>query len=300
MKVPRTQRPKRENQHKSSRRLNLVWQHRLATKGHALSTNWVWLKITEPRVTQGIVLGPIYQGANLLHVFEPLPIEVTRIHCLAGWAPFWLHRLKPSAVEPPAKKRISENQPSLLQQGSLHYTPEHCLVNGGFHLFWWEKQCFKWANVRIFSGALYNHNSFPRHRENAPKTGGRGARIQPPLPWPQIPKSTVRRAPRRLSVGRCDWKCLGERKALSYDVLGVRQWVGHEHQETRPLLGVLLGALGNCCLQPTWRCPQNSVAPSTSIERMPLFLTFTTPNKLGVFPVQLHSRIPVATSDPKG
>ena len=22
----------------------------------------------------------------------------------------------------------------------MHYTPEHCLVNGGFSLFWWKKQ----------------------------------------------------------------------------------------------------------------------------------------------------------------
>ena len=32
------------------------------------------------------------------------------------------------------------------QQGSLHYTPEHCLVNGGVPLFWPEKvTCFNWA-----------------------------------------------------------------------------------------------------------------------------------------------------------
>ena len=31
------------------------------------------------------------------------------------------------------------------EQKSLHYTPEHCLVNGGFPLFWWKKPCFKWA-----------------------------------------------------------------------------------------------------------------------------------------------------------
>ena len=31
------------------------------------------------------------------------------------------------------------------KQGSLHYTPEHCLVNGGFPVFWWKKPCFKWA-----------------------------------------------------------------------------------------------------------------------------------------------------------
>ena len=28
----------------------------------------------------------------------------------------------------------------ILDQGSLQYTPEHCLVNGGFPLFWWKKQ----------------------------------------------------------------------------------------------------------------------------------------------------------------
>ena len=31
------------------------------------------------------------------------------------------------------------------KQGSLQYTPEHCLVNGGFPLSWWKKPCFKWA-----------------------------------------------------------------------------------------------------------------------------------------------------------
>ena len=30
------------------------------------------------------------------------------------------------------------------KQGSLHYAPEHCLVNGGFPLFWWKKPCFNW------------------------------------------------------------------------------------------------------------------------------------------------------------
>ena len=27
--------------------------------------------------------------------------------------------------------------------GSLHYTPEHCLVNGRFPLFWWKKPCLR-------------------------------------------------------------------------------------------------------------------------------------------------------------
>ena len=34
---------------------------------------------------------------------------------------------------------------SQLLQGSLHCTPEHCLVNGGFPFFWWKKPCFKLA-----------------------------------------------------------------------------------------------------------------------------------------------------------
>ena len=35
-------------------------------------------------------------------------------------------------------------------EGSLHYTPEHCLANGGFPVFWWKKPCFKWAKWRSF------------------------------------------------------------------------------------------------------------------------------------------------------
>ena len=41
----------------------------------------------------------------------------------------------------------------LILQGSLHYTLEHCFVNGGFPLFWWKKPCFKWATC-IFQGAV--------------------------------------------------------------------------------------------------------------------------------------------------
>ena len=32
-----------------------------------------------------------------------------------------------------------------LYRDPYHYTPEHCLVNGGVPLFWWKKPCFKWA-----------------------------------------------------------------------------------------------------------------------------------------------------------
>ena len=26
----------------------------------------------------------------------------------------------------------------------MHYTPGHCLVNGGVPLFWWKEPCFNW------------------------------------------------------------------------------------------------------------------------------------------------------------
>ena len=45
-----------------------------------------------------------------------------------------------------------------LHQRSVHYTPEHCLVNGGCPVFWWKKP-FKWAKG-IFSGALFTCPGF--------------------------------------------------------------------------------------------------------------------------------------------
>ena len=35
------------------------------------------------------------------------------------------------------------------EQGSLHFSPEHCRVNGGFPLFWWKTPCFKWAKSSV-------------------------------------------------------------------------------------------------------------------------------------------------------
>ena len=35
------------------------------------------------------------------------------------------------------------------QQGSLHYTPEHCLGNGGFPVLWWKTPCFKWGKMYL-------------------------------------------------------------------------------------------------------------------------------------------------------
>ena len=45
-------------------------------------------------------------------------------------------------------------QHTLEPQGSLHYTPEHCLVNGGVPVSCWKKPCFKMVAKCIFQGAL--------------------------------------------------------------------------------------------------------------------------------------------------
>ena len=58
----------------------------------------------------------------------------------------------------------------LSPQGSLHYTPEHCLVNGGFPLFWWKKPCFKWAKC-IFSGALHQNGLPKKYKEGLREWG---------------------------------------------------------------------------------------------------------------------------------
>ena len=36
-----------------------------------------------------------------------------------------------------------------VQQGSLHYTPEHCLVNDGFPFFWVEKAMFRMGKMYL-------------------------------------------------------------------------------------------------------------------------------------------------------
>ena len=48
-----------------------------------------------------------------------------------------------------------KNMQGLLLHGSLHYTPEHCLANGGFPLFSWKKPCFKWLQNVSFNGPIY-------------------------------------------------------------------------------------------------------------------------------------------------
>ena len=56
--------------------------------------------------------------------------------------------------------------------GSLHYTPEHCLVNGGFPLFWWQKPCFKCANV-FFKEPCFLGLGQRKAKENTPFLGVR-------------------------------------------------------------------------------------------------------------------------------
>ena len=51
------------------------------------------------------------------------------------------------------------NSETTTKHGSLHYTPEHCLVSGGFPVFWWKKQhVSNCCNMEIFSGALLNQH----------------------------------------------------------------------------------------------------------------------------------------------
>ena len=48
-----------------------------------------------------------------------------------------------------------------MQQGSLHYTPEHCLVNGGLVLK--KHHVSNGCKMEVFSGALCNHMGMLRY-----------------------------------------------------------------------------------------------------------------------------------------
>ena len=52
----------------------------------------------------------------------------------------------PNGNTPVPGVSLEKEKKRLTQMGilTLHYTPEHCLVHGGFPLFWWKKTCFKW------------------------------------------------------------------------------------------------------------------------------------------------------------
>ena len=47
--------------------------------------------------------------------------------------------------------RSADQNTKCLRQGSLHYTPKHCLVNGGFPLFCRHKPCFEWWQNEFLS-----------------------------------------------------------------------------------------------------------------------------------------------------
>ena len=78
-------------------------------------------------------------------------------------------------------------------QGSLHYTPEHCLVNGGFPLFWWKKTIFQLGklyplrspvfNILIPANGLENPQVFSRT-----SLCGSPKNPPPPRPRPRPPK----------------------------------------------------------------------------------------------------------------
>ena len=44
--------------------------------------------------------------------------------------------------------------PCLFEQGSLHYTPEHCLVHGGFSSFWWKKNMLQMGKMHLLRSSL--------------------------------------------------------------------------------------------------------------------------------------------------
>ena len=60
-----------------------------------------------------------------------------------------------SPLEPTHRLKEPKHASTPPQQGSLHYTPEHCLVNGGLPLFWWKSHVFKEpANLQLLFSTL--------------------------------------------------------------------------------------------------------------------------------------------------
>ena len=61
----------------------------------------------------------------------------------------------------------------LFEQGCLHYTPEHCLVNGGFPLFWWKSHVSNGQHVSFKEpcegGVLSRKLPSPLEPSKAPK-----------------------------------------------------------------------------------------------------------------------------------
>ena len=63
------------------------------------------------------------------------------------------------------------------KQGSLHFAPEHCLVNGGFPCIWWKKQCFKSATLFRSPAKGENIMGFALGESRAPLSFTRDARV---------------------------------------------------------------------------------------------------------------------------
>ena len=62
-----------------------------------------------------------------------------------------------SSKRPSSLTKKSRGTPGK-KQGSLHHTPEHCLVNGGFLLFWWKKHVSNGCKMYLLrSPETYGH-----------------------------------------------------------------------------------------------------------------------------------------------
>ena len=76
----------------------------------------------------------------------------------------------PTSATMPTRTRINQNKTT--QQGSLDYTPEHCLVNAVVPLFWRKKPCFNGQNVSFKepSASFWRRTPQPKRSKAAPAT----------------------------------------------------------------------------------------------------------------------------------
>ena len=111
-----------------------------------------WRHALYPRILRKLVLKTRRPKTNTKNAQRPSATEKMQPNAyFTAPPPPWL----PMAYFPwPGEQRITASLPSsrrsalipgksaevTQQQGFLHYTPEQCLVNGGFPLFWWKKQ----------------------------------------------------------------------------------------------------------------------------------------------------------------
>ena len=108
-----------------------------------------------PRAAPGPKAAAPALAAGAAWRWRGLPQALPNIGLLSAWTP--KDRSLFSAFDPKKRGVITKAEQRDLSfegpgtrkrnklQGSLHYTPEHCLLNGGCPLFWWKKPGFKLA-----------------------------------------------------------------------------------------------------------------------------------------------------------